>query len=55
MIAVTLVDISVWVISESLMLADENFNNPNPIDIVLGDDVFFEVRRHDKKTRPRNY
>jgi len=55
MIPVILVDISVWVISESLMLADENFNNPNPIDILLGDNVFFEFRRHDKKTRPRNY
>jgi hypothetical protein len=37
------------------MLADENFNFPNSIDILLGDDVFFEVHRHDKKTRPRNY
>jgi len=55
MIPVTLVDISFWVISESLIVADENFNNPNPIDILLGDDMFFEVRHHDNKTRPRNY
>jgi len=55
MIPVTLADISIWVISESLFVADEKFNNPNPIDILLGDDMFFEVRRHDNKTRPRNY
>jgi predicted nicotinamide N-methyase len=30
--------------------ADENFNRPNYIDILLGGDVFFEVLRHDKKT-----
>jgi hypothetical protein len=37
------------------MLADENFNRPNSIDILLGADVFFEVPCHDMKTRPRNY
>jgi len=37
------------------MLADENFNKPNSIDILLGADVFFEVLRHDMKTQPGNY
>jgi hypothetical protein len=37
------------------MLADENFNRPNSIDILLGADVFFEVLCHRKKTRPGNY
>ena len=37
------------------MLADENFNKPNSIDILLGTDVFFEVLCHDKKTGPGNY
>jgi len=37
------------------MLADENFNKPNSIDILLGTDVFFEVLCHDKKTEPGNY
>jgi len=37
------------------MLADENFKSLNCTDILLGDDVFFEVGRHDKETRPRNY
>jgi hypothetical protein len=33
----------------------DEFNNRNSIDILLGADVFFEVLRHDKKTRPGNY
>ena len=37
------------------MLAYENFNRSSSIDILLGADVFFEVLRHDKKTRPGNY
>jgi len=36
------------------MLADENFNRNNSIDIVLAD-VFFEVLYNDKKTRSGNY
>ena len=36
------------------MLAGENFK-PKSIDILLGADVFFEVLRYDKKTRPGNY
>jgi hypothetical protein len=30
------------------MLADENLNRPNSIGILLGADVFIEVRRHEK-------
>jgi hypothetical protein len=37
------------------MLADENFNRPNSIHILLGADVLFGVLRHDKKTWPVNY
>jgi len=48
MIPATLVDSRDWGISESLMLADGNFNSTNSIDILLGDDVFFEVLHHDK-------
>jgi hypothetical protein len=47
MIPATFVDSRYWGVSESLMLADENFRCPNSIDILLGD-VFFEVRRHDE-------
>ena len=49
-IPATFVDSSDWGIPEGLMLADENFNKPNSIGILLGADVFFEVLRHDKKT-----
>jgi hypothetical protein len=55
MIPATFVDSSDWGIPERLMLADENFNNPNSNDILLGADVFFEVLCHYKKMRPGNY
>jgi len=55
MIPATFVDSSNWGILEGLMLADENFNRPNSIDILLGADVFFEVLCHDKKTQTANY
>jgi predicted nicotinamide N-methyase len=48
MFLATFVDSSDWGISESLMLADENFKSPNSIDMLLRTDVFFEVRRYDK-------
>jgi hypothetical protein len=54
MIPATFVDTSDWGIPKGLMLADGNFNEPNSIDILLGGNVFFEVLRHDKKTRPGN-
>jgi len=55
MFPATFVDSSDWGIPEELMLADENFNKPNYIDILLGADVFFEVLRYDKNLRPGNY
>jgi hypothetical protein len=55
MIPGTFVDCNEWGIPEGLMLADENFNSPNSIDILLGADVLFEVLRHDRKTWPGNY
>jgi len=51
----TFVDSSDCCMSESLLLADENFNSSNSVDIPLGDNVFFKVLRHDKKKRLRNY
>jgi hypothetical protein len=55
MIPATFVDSSDWAVPEGLMLADENFNRPNSIDILLEADVFFEVLRHNKRTRLGNY
>ena len=54
MIPATFVGSSDCGMSECLMLADENFNSSNSIDILLGHNVFLEVRRHNKKTRFRN-
>jgi hypothetical protein len=55
MIPATFVDCNDWGIPDGLVLADENLNSPNSIDILLGANMFFEVLRHDKKTRPGNY
>ena len=49
-IPATYVDSIDWGIPEGLMLADENFNRPNSIDILLGADVFFKVLCRDRKT-----
>jgi predicted nicotinamide N-methyase len=54
MIPAIFVDCKDWGIPEGLMLADESFNSPNSIDILLGPDVFFEALRHDKTKRPGN-
>jgi len=35
------------------MLTVEKFNGPKSMEILLADNVFFEVRCNDKKTRPR--
>ena len=37
------------------MLADENFNMPKSIDILLGAEVFYEDLCYDKKMRLGNY
>jgi len=50
MIPATFVDSRNWGISESLVLAYENFKSPNSINILLGDNVLFEVCRHDKRS-----
>jgi hypothetical protein len=55
MIPAVLIHSSDWFISENLMVADDNFKSLNSTDIMLGDDVFFEVCRHGQKARPRNY
>ena len=36
-------------------MADENFNKPSSIDVLLGADVFFEILRNDKKMQPGNH
>jgi hypothetical protein len=55
MIPSTLVGSSDWGTTESMILADENFNSPNYFYILLEAFIFLEFRFHDKKTPPRNY
>jgi hypothetical protein len=55
MFPATFVECNAWIIPESMKSADENFNSPNSIDIILAADVLFEVVHHDKKTWPGNY
>jgi hypothetical protein len=47
-------DISNWKIPGNLKLADENFNVPVDIDLLIGDDIFYEILRSDNRTRPGN-
>jgi hypothetical protein len=48
MIPATLAEYKDWGVPKGMMLGDENFKSLNSIDILLGDDVFFEVLLHDK-------
>ena len=54
MIPATFVECNAWIIPEGMKSADENFNSPNFIDIVLAANALFEVF-HDKKTWPGYY
>jgi hypothetical protein len=48
-------DINKWNIPKDLKLADENFNVPGDIDLLIGADIFYEILRSDNRTRPGNY
>jgi hypothetical protein len=48
-------DISKWNIPKNLKLADENFNVPGDIDLLIGADIFYEILRSENRTRPGNY
>jgi len=54
MIPATFVECNAWIIPEGMKSADENFNSPNSIDIILAADALLEVDHHDK-TWPGNY
>ena len=55
MIPATFIECNAWIIPEGMKSADENFNSPNSIDVILAADALSEVVRHDKKTWPGNY
>jgi hypothetical protein len=48
-------DLSTWNIPKDLILADETFNVPGKIDLLIGADIFYEIIRSDNRTRPGNY
>ena len=47
----TSVDISSWNIPKDLQLADQCFNQPAAIDLLLGADIFFDILCNDRQTR----
>lgn len=49
---VSTLDIQSWNIPTNIKLADENFNKPGPIDMLIGADLFYEMLLPDNKTRP---
>jgi hypothetical protein len=43
-------DISSWKIPKDIKLADEQFNEPGSIDLLLGADLFYEMSRPGRYT-----
>jgi hypothetical protein len=41
-----------WNIPKDINLADECFNQPGPIDLLIGAELFYEMLLSDRKTRP---
>ena len=50
----TKLDTSKWKLPTDIKLADENFNIPGDIDLLLGADLFYEILEPGRRTRP-NY
>jgi len=44
-----------WNLPKDIKLADEHFDQPGGIDILIGADIFFEILRSGRRTRPGNY
>ena len=48
----TKLDISTWKIPKDIKLADEQFDQPGDIDLLIGADLFYEILRSGRRTRP---
>jgi hypothetical protein len=48
-------DISNWKIPKDIKLADEQFNEPGKIDLLIGADLFYEISRPGRYTHTGNY
>jgi hypothetical protein len=44
-------DVSSWKLPSKIQLADPNFNQPGPIDLLLGAEIFYELLLPDRQTR----
>jgi len=51
----TKLDTSTWKIPKDIKLADEQFDQPGGIDLLIGADLFYEMLRSDRRTRAGNY
>jgi len=51
----TKLDTSSWKIPKDIKLADEHFDQPGSIDLLMGADIFYEILRSDRRTRPGNF
>ena len=50
----TKLDTSTWKFPNDIILADEQFDQPGSIDLLIGTDLFYEMLRSGRKTRPGN-
>ena len=48
----TKLDTSTWKIPTDIKLADEQFDQPGGIDLLIGADLFYEILRSGRRTRP---
>jgi hypothetical protein len=55
MIPTTFVINKEWGISENIPMADETFDQLGQIDLLLGTEVFFNILRSGRQTRPGDY
>jgi len=48
-------DTSTWNIPKDIKLADKQFDQPGGTDLLIGADLFYEMLRSGRRTRPGNY
>jgi hypothetical protein len=51
----TKLDTSSWNLPKDLRLADEQFDQPGNIDLLIGADIFYDILRSGRHTRPGNF
>jgi len=51
----TKLDTCTWKIPKDIKLADEQFDQPGGIDLLIGADLFYEMLQSGRRTRPGNY